>query len=1310
MQDYLDRTSSAHEPRTLLDILRHTRAQHPQASAIEDADGALSYAELLALVDRTGARLRAHGVRRGDRVGIRMPSGSRDLYLAILSVMAAGAAYVPVDAEDPTERAELVFREAAVRGVIVGRGAYEATEPSAQQSIPTDLFAGDDPHPASRTIPIISSSTIDDDAWVIFTSGSTGVPKGVAVTQRSAAAFVDAEAALFLQSAPLAPGDRVLAGLSVAFDASCEEMWLAWRNGACLVPAPRALVRSGEDLGPWLVGHGITVVSTVPTLAALWPRDALENVRLLIFGGEACPLELVTRLTAVGREVWNTYGPTESTVVACAARLDGVDAVRIGFPIDGWSLAVVDAAGKRVDDGEVGELIIGGVGLARYLDLGKDAEVYAPMPTLGWPRAYRSGDLVRADPRGLIFIGRADDQVKIGGRRIELGEVEFALRSLTAVSAATVVVQQSEGRIPLLVGYVVPGEGFNRQAARAELARTLPPPLIPLLAVVDDLPVRTSGKVDKAALPWPLSAADSPHSALSGTAAWLAEQWIAVIGIRPSDLNADFFALGGGSLAAAQLVSRIRARAPEFTMADVYDLPRLQHMAEAVESGSVELDTLPVPFSIPRPTPRTMQWVQTLAGVPLLIFGGLRWSIWLLTASAILRLLPGYGFLPNAPSWLIIAGLVFVVTPFGRMATAALIARSLLRGLKPGDYPRGGGVHIRLWLAEQVAQQIDPVGLAGAPWVSYYARALGAKIGPHVDLHSVPPVTGMLHIAEGVAIEPEVDLSGYWIDGDTVRIGGIKIGAHATIGTRSTLAPGTRIGRDAEIAPGSAVFGRVRAGQRWAGSPAVRIGGASRGDSVERPPAPTRWLWAYGASSIILALLPVVAITTGGVILASAIRGAVSIADAIPAMLLWLAPATAIGGLTFALAVALIVRLLSIGLTEGAHPVRGRVAWQAWTTERLLDSARTILFPLYSSLLTPAWLRLLGAKVGRDVEASTVLLIPSLTTIDDGAFLADDTMVATYELKGGWMHLGHARIGKRAFLGNSGIAGAGHRVPRDGLVAVLSVAPVKSKAGSSWLGSPAVRLRRVVNSADRERTYHPRKSLRVARALWELCRAIPVLVTCAIALGVLITLALMIEAWGVTLAVLASGVVLLVAGAIAAAITTAAKWLIVGAIRPAEHPLWSSFVWRTEVADTFTEIVAAPWFAKAASGTPALALWLRSLGATVGKGVWTDSYWLPEPDLVTLGDGATVNRGCVLQTHLFHDRVMSIDTVTLEAGATLGPHSVILPAATLGANATVGPASLIMRGESVPVGSRWSGNPIGPWRVVKVRSYQSVDE
>ncbi len=194
---------------------------------------------------------------------------------------------------------------------------------------------------------------------------------------------MDAEARIFLRDEPVGPQDRVLAGLSVAFDASCEEMWLAWRHGACLVPAPRALVRTGMDLGPWLISHGITVVSTVPTLAALWPAESLENVRLLIFGGEACPPELAERLAVEGREVWNTYGPTEATVVACAAPLGGTGPVRIGLPLDGWDLAVVDSDDVPVGEGEIGELIIGGVGLARYLDPQKDAEKYAPMPSLG---------------------------------------------------------------------------------------------------------------------------------------------------------------------------------------------------------------------------------------------------------------------------------------------------------------------------------------------------------------------------------------------------------------------------------------------------------------------------------------------------------------------------------------------------------------------------------------------------------------------------------------------------------------------------------------------------------------------------------------------------------------------------------------------------------------------------------------------------------------------------------------------------------------------------------------------------------------
>ncbi|MER6799964.1 AMP-binding protein, partial [Amycolatopsis mediterranei] len=292
--------------RTLLDVLAATAERHPNAAAIDDGVTTLTYRRLLEEIDAYGRRLQGYGVGLGDRVGIRISSGTAELYIAILATLSVGAAYVPVDADDPDERAELVFEEAQVAAVATDGKINVHSTPGGREGTPG---------PA-------------DDAWIIFTSGSTGKPKGVAVTHASAAAFVDAEAELFLTEEPIGPGDRVLAGLSVAFDASCEEMWLAWRHGACLVPAPRALVRTGVDLGPWLVAQRITVVSTVPTLAALWPADALEDVRLLIFGGEACPPELAERVAVEGREVWNTYGPTEATVVACAAQLTGDGPVR----------------------------------------------------------------------------------------------------------------------------------------------------------------------------------------------------------------------------------------------------------------------------------------------------------------------------------------------------------------------------------------------------------------------------------------------------------------------------------------------------------------------------------------------------------------------------------------------------------------------------------------------------------------------------------------------------------------------------------------------------------------------------------------------------------------------------------------------------------------------------------------------------------------------------------------------------------------------------------------------------------------------
>jgi non-ribosomal peptide synthetase-like protein len=270
-------------------------------------------------------------------------------------------------------------------------------------------------------------------------------------------------------------------------------------------------------------------------------------------------------------------------------------------------------------------------------------------------------------------------------------------------------------------------------------------------------------------------------------------------------------------------------------------------------------------------------------------------------------------------------------------------------------------------------------------------------------------------------------------------------------------------------------------------------------------------------------------------------------------------------------------------------------------------------------------------------------------------------------------------------------------VPDHGLVAVLSATPHKAKAGSSWLGSPPIRLRRLASAPDAARTFAPPLRLKIMRAAVETCRLVPVMVTFAIGVAVLGGLQALVVAAGYGWTALASGLVLLAAGALAGGIAVIAKWLVVGRTRAVQKPLWSSFVWRNEVSDTFVETVAAPWFARAASGTPVMNLWLRALGAAIGRGVWCETYWLPEADLVTLARGSTVNRGCVVQTHLFHDRIMALDSVVLEAGATLGPHCVALPAARIGAGATVGPASLVMRGDQVPASSRWQGNPIAPW-------------
>lgn len=1269
--------------------------RHPDQLAVDDGRTERTYRQLARDATAVAEQLRAVGIRPGDRVGIRLASGTAHLYTAILGALAAGAAYVPVDADDPVVRSAAIWEAAGVRATVDDGGVRAVSAAPA----PPPARDGRRPRPS-------------DDAWVIFTSGSTGRPKGVAVSHQAAAAFVDAEAGLFLPDSPLAPGDRVLAGLSVAFDASCEEMWLAWRSGACLVPVDRSLVRAGADLGPFARERAVTALSTVPTLAGVLDPGDLAGLRLLVLGGEACPPELARLLVRPGLEVWNTYGPTEATVVTTAARLDrhvldSDDPVPIGRPLDGYAVAVVDPDGHPVPWGTPGELIVGGVGLGRYLDTAGTAtwsprpSGFRPAPSLGWERAYFTGDVVWAGAHGLHYRGRTDDQVKIAGRRLELGEVDALARRLPAVRAACSALRQAPAGAPVLAVYVVPtGDAFDAGTVRRGLMAQLPAGVAPVVVPVDELPVRTSGKVDRHALPWPPPARPpapqrpAPAPGRHGDdlpVAWLGARWQAVLGPVPLDRDSDFFASGGTSFTAAQLVSAIRARYPAMSVGDAYRFPTLEAMAGRL----AELTTHGVAVGPSCRTPRWFTAAQLCTVLGILALTGARWLVVLAAAA---KLLGAPSWAPSA-SWPVIAAAWLALSsPPARVATAAAACRISSGRLRPGRHRRGGTAHFRLWACERVVAACGLGSLAGTRWMRCYARALGCTVESGAVLHSLPPVTGLASYGAGTVVEPDVDCSGWWLDGRDVHVGRVDVGPGASVGSRSTLLPDTAVGPRAEVDPGTCVTGAVPEGRRWSGSPGRDNGPAGAGWPCDGARSSSRWQALHDVVPTAVGVVPVAAALPALVVLRMMGLQAQPTFHAALASSLELTPLTAVVWvLSYALLVVIAVRSLGRLLRTGTHPVHSPAGLAARIVDDLLAQSRRLLFPLHASLLTPLWLCLLGARVGRRTEISTVHALPALLTVDDGGFLADDTLMAPRRLRNGWQHLGEGTVGRRAFVGNSAIVEAGRPVPDDALVGVLSSIPADARRATSWLGMPPIELPRTPHPVDARRTFDPPPRLVMARAAVEMLRVVPVIASVALVDEVLAVLGDVAARHGPVAAVASSVPVLLGAGVAACLLAVTAKWVVLGRVRTAEHPLWSGFVWRTELVDAFVEELAVPWLGALVVGTPVMSLLLRALGARIGRDVWCETWWLPEADLVTVDDGAVVNRGCVLQTHLFHDRLMRLGPVRLSPGSTLGPHCVALPGATVGAASSVVGNSLVMRGESVPAGTCWLGNPLAAW-------------
>ncbi|XXY19116.1 amino acid adenylation domain-containing protein [Sorangium sp. So ce216] len=557
----------------------------------------LTYQELNRRANQLAHHLRSLGVGRDVLVAL-CAERSLEALIGLLAALKAGGAYVPVDPAYPRERVAFMLEDAGAPVLLTQARLLPSLPRHGARVVLLDGdrdltagFSGEDP--PDTTGP-------DDLAYVIYTSGSTGRPKGTLLTHRGLTNLTRALAERF----DVAPGCRVLQFASLSFDASVWEIAMTLARGGTLVMGAQAEMIPGPALLDRMRAEEVAIATFPPSALAAFPEGAersLPALRTLTVAGEACPADLAARW-AEGRRFINAYGPTETTV--CATMADGLDPDRdpgeplsIGRPIRNTRCYVLDAAMRPVPDGEPGELYLGGPGLARgYLgqpELTAARFVPDPFGALPEARLYRTGDVVRRLPGGeLAFLGRVDQQVKIRGHRVELGEVEAVLGRHPAVRAAVAVAR--EGR---LVAYVVARPEAPDApravvpALRSFLRESLPEVMVPsAFVLLDALPLGPSGKVDRAALPPPDGArpergGGEPVAPRNQIEAAIAAAWADALGIERLGVHDDVFDLGAHSLLAARVLSRLRrALGVELSLQSLCDAPTVAALADLVAS------------------------------------------------------------------------------------------------------------------------------------------------------------------------------------------------------------------------------------------------------------------------------------------------------------------------------------------------------------------------------------------------------------------------------------------------------------------------------------------------------------------------------------------------------------------------------------------------------------------------------------------------------------------------------------------------------------------------------------------------------
>ncbi len=583
-----NQTTAPYPHSCLHELLEAQARRTPDAVAVRCGQVALSYAELDARANQLAHHLGGLGVEAEDLVAIAV-TRSAEMLIGLLGILKAGAAYVPVDPAYPAERQEFMLRSSGASVVV--------TQESLLESLPLEgerVVCVDRDRTALDELPADAPdvrSDLEQLAYVIYTSGSTGQPKGVQIPHR---ALVN-----FLTTMSERPGlherDLLVAVTTLSFDIAGLELYLPLLAGAELVVAPAQTTSDPRALSQLLADSGATVMQATPTTWRMlldhgWqPQGTLKA----LCGGEALPVALSDRLVASGVELWNMYGPTETTIWSTCTRITTTgESLTIGRPIANTTIYILDRRMQPVPIGAAGELWIGGDGLARGYrgrdDLTEERFVASPF---GDGRIYRTGDLARYRYSGDIeFLGRIDNQVKVRGFRIELGEIETALARHPGVAEAVVVARGAAGADAELAAYVIPkAEPVPARELREHAGKTLPAYMIPsTVTTLDAFPLTPNGKVDRKALPEPARERSAERELVAPQTKLerrLTEIWERQLQISPIGVRDDFFDLGVTSIVAAELFAAIEHElGSELPLGAIFQAPTIESLASLIES------------------------------------------------------------------------------------------------------------------------------------------------------------------------------------------------------------------------------------------------------------------------------------------------------------------------------------------------------------------------------------------------------------------------------------------------------------------------------------------------------------------------------------------------------------------------------------------------------------------------------------------------------------------------------------------------------------------------------------------------------